>query len=65
VTYAPRYALFALVGIAGEDDLDAPDLQAEVNADGVEPTKISGSVHSSDELEQGQPTQLCSEAELP
>jgi ERF superfamily len=25
-TYARRYALFALVGIAGEDDLDAPDL---------------------------------------
>src|SRR3979409_2657467 len=24
--YAPRYALFTLVGIAGEDDLDAPDL---------------------------------------
>jgi hypothetical protein len=24
--YARRYALFALVGIAGEDDLDAPDL---------------------------------------
>jgi hypothetical protein len=22
----PRYALFTLVGIAGEDDLDAPDL---------------------------------------
>ncbi|MFB6451658.1 ERF family protein [Bradyrhizobium tunisiense] len=26
LTYARRYALFALVGIAGEDDLDAPDL---------------------------------------
>jgi hypothetical protein len=25
LTYARRYALFALVGIAGEDDLDAPD----------------------------------------
>jgi len=31
LTYARRYALFALVGIAGEDDLDAPDL-------GVDPT---------------------------
>lgn len=29
LSYARRYALFALVGIAGEDDLDAPDLLAE------------------------------------
>ena len=29
LTYARRYALFALVGIAGEDDLDAPDLLTE------------------------------------
>ena len=28
LTYARRYALFALAGIAGEDDLDAPDLNA-------------------------------------
>ena len=27
LTYARRYALFTLVGIAGEDDLDAPDLR--------------------------------------
>ncbi len=27
LTYARRYALFALVGIAGEDDLDAPEAQ--------------------------------------
>src|SRR5207302_2120918 len=26
LTYARRYALFTLVGIAGEDDLEAPDL---------------------------------------
>jgi hypothetical protein len=31
LTYARRYGLFTLVGIAGEDDLDAPDL-------GVDPT---------------------------
>src|SRR6516165_9790386 len=31
LTYARRYALFALVGIAGEDDLDAPDLTTEPN----------------------------------
>src|SRR5271154_6369853 len=29
LTYARRYALFTLVGIAGEDDLDAPDSLAE------------------------------------
>jgi hypothetical protein len=29
LTYARRYALYALVGIAGEDDLDAPDLLTE------------------------------------
>jgi len=29
LTYARRYALFALVGIAGEDDLDAPDPRIE------------------------------------
>ncbi len=28
LTYARRYSLFTLVGIAGEDDLDAPDLAA-------------------------------------
>jgi hypothetical protein len=30
LTYARRYALFTLVGIAGEDDLDAPDLGGPV-----------------------------------
>jgi hypothetical protein len=33
LTYARRYALFTLVGIAGEDDLDAPDLGAIPRAD--------------------------------
>jgi hypothetical protein len=32
LTYARRYALFTLVGIAGEDDLDAPDLGAAPKA---------------------------------
>ena len=31
LTYARRYALFTLVGIAGEDDLDAPDLAMPPN----------------------------------
>src|SRR4051812_29890404 len=32
LTYARRYALFTLVGIAGEDDLDAPDLNGGLEA---------------------------------
>jgi hypothetical protein len=35
LTYARRYALFALVGIAGEDDLDAPDLNLKVERIGA------------------------------
>jgi hypothetical protein len=31
LTYARRYALFTLVGIAGEDDLDAPNLTTPTN----------------------------------
>src|SRR5262249_36649990 len=32
LTYARRYALFTLVGIAGEDDLDASDICVPANA---------------------------------
>jgi hypothetical protein len=43
LTYARRYALFTLVGIAGEDDLDAPDLHdADVGSPG--PTDGTGNV---------------------
>src|SRR5262249_41107199 len=35
LTYARRYALFTLVGIAGEDDLDAPELCTPPPATGV------------------------------
>jgi hypothetical protein len=31
LTYARRYALFTLMGIAGEDDLDGPDLGVDPN----------------------------------
>jgi hypothetical protein len=41
LTYARRYALFTLVGIAGEDDLDAPDLTAPTVPD-PGPTKRPG-----------------------
>ena len=41
LTYARRYALFTLVGIAGEDDLDAPDLNAKVEvAPKIEPQAV-------------------------
>jgi hypothetical protein len=40
LTYARRYALFTLVGIAGEDDLDAPDLCAPA------PTTTAGATGS-------------------
>jgi ERF superfamily len=35
LTYARRYALFTLVGIAGEDDLDAPDLPISTTGSGI------------------------------
>ena len=37
LTYARRYALFTLVGIAGEDDVDAPDLNVPKKSDGSLP----------------------------
>jgi hypothetical protein len=37
LTYARRYSLFALVGIAGEDDLDAPDLGPASKHGGEQP----------------------------
>jgi hypothetical protein len=36
LTYARRYALFTLVGIAGEDDLDAPDLAVAAGPPGAQ-----------------------------
>ena len=54
LTYARRYALFALVGIAGEDDLDAPDLLTEPAAAADPPDDANprtkppnGSIHKS------------------
>ena len=45
LTYARRYALFALVGIAGEDDLDAPDLSRdEPNGHKPSTTSLSNAV---------------------
>ena len=44
LTYARRYALFTLVGIAGEDDLDAPDLAAPTSRTG--PATVDGNTNS-------------------
>jgi hypothetical protein len=41
LTYARRYALFTLVGIAGEDDLDAPDLAEGGKADAANKTALA------------------------
>src|SRR5580693_6679225 len=41
LTYARRYALFALVGIAGEDDLDAPDLNVTEPSERAAGTPLS------------------------
>src|SRR6266446_3618557 len=48
LTYARRYALFTLVGIAGEDDLDAPDLN-----DGRDSKPSAGAEHSIDAARPG------------
>ena len=42
LTYARRYALFTLVGIAGEDDLDAPDLGAAPKVGADQPSGPDG-----------------------
>ena len=42
LTYARRYALFALVGIAGEDDLDAPDLNVSAKPEPERPVGSNG-----------------------
>jgi hypothetical protein len=47
LTYARRYALFTLVGIAGEDDIDAPDLCAG-------PSSLSSSTAPEGALQPGQ-----------
>jgi ERF superfamily len=46
LSYARRYALFALVGIAGEDDLDAPDLLVEPSPAIVVPARPDRDIQS-------------------
>jgi hypothetical protein len=63
LTYARRYALFTLVGIAGEDDLDAPDLpvtamSSEVQKNPSRPEQgAAGPDHPAVELKPGRPAQ--------
>jgi hypothetical protein len=58
LTYARRYALFTLVGIAGEDDLDAPDLAPTdtgrtAEPDGAQPTRSNGGAPNGHALDAG------------
>ena len=54
LTYARRYALFTLVGIAGEDDLDAPDL-TPAEAPPASPNGQSRTDHNSGRLHSPSP----------
>src|SRR4249920_762838 len=59
LTYARRYALFTLVGIAGEDDIDAPDLNAPTRtppsgSDGYGPRKNGSFPAGQDQLSRRQ-----------
>jgi len=64
LTYARRYALFTLVGIAGEDDLDTPDLPTTAGPS-LEATKnpprpdegAAGSDQAAEEQKPGRPAQ--------
>jgi hypothetical protein len=59
LTYARRYALFTLVGIAGEDDLDAPDLCAA-------PTTTAAKTGTGSVIDRGaNPTEPRGELRLP
>jgi ERF superfamily len=54
LTYARRYALFTLVGIAGEDDLDAPDLSLRVEAVSKRDGSKDGGASSTGRAETGE-----------
>src|ERR1700742_3506931 len=56
LTYARRYALFALVGIAGEDDVDAPDLITAADAPPTAPDLTSGEGQRRDQAPSAQPS---------
>jgi hypothetical protein len=71
LTYARRYALFTLVGIAGEDDLDAPDLPGMKLDRGTagpsnpeRPNGHAGATDSSPPYRKGSPRKLRSSAPI-
>ena len=54
LTYARRYALFTLVGLAGEDDLDAPDLSTPAAPiSGIAASKNIGRLNGGQEYKRG------------
>jgi hypothetical protein len=56
LTYARRYGLFTLVGIAGEDDLDAPDICMPAPLSGPAPvSSLAGSPSPSQSPGNGKP----------
>jgi hypothetical protein len=72
LTYARRYALFTLVGIAGEDDLDAPDLPG-LKLDGAtagpsnleKPNGDAGAIRSIPPYREGSPRPLRCQSSIP
>jgi hypothetical protein len=50
LTYARRYALFTIVGIAGEDDLDAPDLALQTVAPNPQSTPPATKLRSNGQM---------------
>jgi hypothetical protein len=58
LTYARRYALFTLVGIAGEDDLDAPDLIAPTTPASKEARPAGATRHNGGQSDSGRPSSI-------
>jgi ERF superfamily len=58
LTYARRYALFTLVGIAGEDDLDAPDLIAPMTPVAKESNAAGNTRHNGSQRGPHQPSSI-------
>jgi ERF superfamily len=65
LTYARRYALFTLVGIAGEDDLDAPDLGAAPKADADQSPAPDGRSPNGHAFAASSPAQLTGRRKAP
>src|ERR671936_781186 len=57
LTYARRYALFTLVGIAGEDDLDAPDICAPLSVAGSADSRVTSTTQLTAGLQAPPPMQ--------